>query len=132
MSAFCRTFRGALGRTRTCDLLNRSQTRSRTGGDREGHGETKPCFYRQLSTSKGTGTDRERHGVVVPLWYEMSARQDSNLRPSLFVVRFFERDAVGYGAKFCFLEEFSAIRRDAAVSGSRQRTRQRCEMASKE
>src|SRR5215217_6438136 len=60
------------------------------------------------------------------------ARQDSNLRPSLFVVRFFERDAVGYGAKFCFLEVFGAIRRDAAVSGSRQRSRPRCEMASKE
>ncbi len=29
-----------LGRTRTCDLLIRSQTRSRTGGDREGHGKT--------------------------------------------------------------------------------------------
>ena len=53
MSAFCRTFRSALGRTRTCDLLIRSQTRSKTGGDREGH--------------------RERHGVVVPLWYERVA-----------------------------------------------------------
>ena len=63
-------FFGALGRTRTCDLLIRSQTRSKTGGDREGHGETKQRFYRQLSTSRGTGTDRERHGVVVPLWYE--------------------------------------------------------------
>ena len=41
----CRHFLGALGRTRTCDLLIRSQTRSRTGGDREGHGETKPRFY---------------------------------------------------------------------------------------
>ena len=60
------------------------------------------------------------------------ARQDSHLRPSLFVVRFFERDAVGYGAKFCFLEVFGAMRRVAAVSGSRQRSRQRCEMASKE
>src|SRR5215212_9723557 len=51
----------------------RSQTHSRTGGDREGHRETKPRFYRQFSTSKGTGTDRERHGVVVPLWYERRA-----------------------------------------------------------
>src|SRR5215218_10028507 len=67
--AFCRYFCGALGRTRTCDLLIRSQTRSRTRGDRERHGETKPRFYHQLSTSKGTGRDRERHGVVVPLWY---------------------------------------------------------------
>ena len=43
--AFCRHFSSALGRTRTCDLLIRSQTRSRTGGDMEGHGETKPRFY---------------------------------------------------------------------------------------
>jgi hypothetical protein len=68
--AICGAFRGALGRTRTCDLLIRSQTRSRTGGDREGHRETKPRFYRQLSAAKGTGRDRERHAVVVPLWYE--------------------------------------------------------------
>src|SRR5215213_5621163 len=63
-----------LDRTRTCGLLILSLRRSRTGTDREGHGETKPRFYPQLSTSKGTGTDRERHGVVVPLWYEKSAR----------------------------------------------------------
>ena len=37
-------FYGALGRTRTCDLLIRSQTRSRTGGDREEQGETKQRF----------------------------------------------------------------------------------------
>jgi hypothetical protein len=60
------------------------------------------------------------------------ARQDSNLRPSLFVVRFFERDAVGYGAKTRYLKVFGGMRRVAAVSGSRQRSRQRCEMASKE
>ena len=47
----------------------RSHSPSQTGRDRERHRETKPCFYRQFSTSKGTGTDRERHGVVVPLWY---------------------------------------------------------------
>src|SRR5215211_91062 len=58
----------------------RSQTRSRTGSDREGQGETKPCFYRQLSTSKGTGTDRERHGVVVPLWYELAADLEFGLK----------------------------------------------------
>src|ERR671913_225225 len=56
---------GALGRTRTCDLLIRSQTRSRTGGDREGHGETKPRFYRQLSVLKGQG----RTGRDTGLWY---------------------------------------------------------------
>jgi hypothetical protein len=48
----------------------RSQTRSRTGGDRERHGETKPRFYRVLGAVGETGRDRERHGVVVPLWYE--------------------------------------------------------------
>src|SRR5215216_895082 len=47
--AFCRYFCGALGRTRTCDLLISSQTRSRTGSDREGHGETKPCFYGEVT-----------------------------------------------------------------------------------
>ena len=58
----------------------RSQTHSRTGSDREGHRETKQCFYRQLSTSKGTGTDRERHGVVVPLWYELAADLEFGLK----------------------------------------------------
>jgi hypothetical protein len=58
-------FCGALGRTRTCDLLIRTQTRSRTGGDREGHEETKPRFYRQLSILKGQG----RTGRDTGLWY---------------------------------------------------------------
>ena len=71
--AICGAFRGALGRTRTCDLLIRSQTRSRTGGDREGHGETKPRFYQVLGEVVETGRDRERHGVVVALWYESDA-----------------------------------------------------------
>src|SRR5215212_871577 len=62
--------RSTLGRTRTCDLLIRSQTRSRTRGDRERHGETKPRFYQGSTGLEGTGRDRERHGVVVPLWYE--------------------------------------------------------------
>jgi hypothetical protein len=39
----------AFGRTQLCDLLIRSQTRSRTGGDREEHGETKPCFYGEVT-----------------------------------------------------------------------------------
>ena len=69
----CRTFSSALGRTRTCDLLIRSQTRLRTGGDREGHRETKIARLSILSFSKGTGTDKERHGVMVPLWYERRA-----------------------------------------------------------
>jgi hypothetical protein len=66
-------FCGALGRIRTCDLLIRSQTRLRTGGDREGHGETKPRFYQVLGAVGETGRDMERHGVVVPLWYERDA-----------------------------------------------------------
>src|SRR5215217_2357738 len=36
----------------------RSQTRSRTRGDREGHGETKPCFYRESGSLKGHGGTR--------------------------------------------------------------------------
>ena len=69
-SLVCRYFCGAPGRTRTCDLLISSHTCSRTGGDREGQGETKPRFYKVLGAVVGTGRDRERHGVVVPLWYE--------------------------------------------------------------
>jgi hypothetical protein len=66
-------FFSTLGRARTCDLLIRSQTRSRTGGDREGHRETKQRFYQEFSTPGGTGRDRWRHRVVVPLWYERAA-----------------------------------------------------------
>src|SRR5215213_8747577 len=68
----CKTedFLGALGRTRTCDLLIRSQTRSSTRGDTKGQGETKQRFYQGFITLEETGRDRERHGVVVPLWYE--------------------------------------------------------------
>src|SRR5215207_634662 len=68
--AVCRAFLGALGRTRTCDLLIRSQTRSRTGGDREGHGETKPRFYRRLSVLKGQG----RTGRDTGLWYRCGTK----------------------------------------------------------
>src|SRR5215207_6260326 len=67
--AICGAFRSALGRTRTCGLLIRSHSRSETGTEIEGQGETKQRFYRQLSASKGTGVVRERHRVVVPLWY---------------------------------------------------------------
>src|ERR687885_39962 len=66
-SRFCKVFRSALGRTRTCDLLIRSQTRSSSGGDTEGHRETKPRLYRQSSTDKGTGRDT---GLWYRLWYE--------------------------------------------------------------
>ena len=76
--AICGAFLSALGRTRTCDLLIRSQTRSRTGGDREGHGETKPRFYQVLGTVVETGRDRERHGVVVALWYERDSVSMAN------------------------------------------------------
>src|SRR5215212_11620358 len=85
-----------------------------------------------------TATDRSRQFDQNHLFFARlqgflwRARQDSNLRPSLFVVRFFERDAVGYGAKYRYLEVFGGIRRDAAVSASRQRPRQRDEIASKE
>jgi hypothetical protein len=72
----------------------------------------KPGFLRDLQEKEGR------------------ARQDSNLRPALFVVRFFERDAVGYGAKPRILGVFGGMRHVAAVSGSRQRSRQRYEAAS--
>jgi len=49
------------------------------------------------------------------------ARQDSNLRPSLFVVRFVKRDTVGCSAEIRFLEVFRVMRRDVAVCGPRQR-----------
>ena len=37
-----------LGRTRTCDLLIRSQTRSKTEGDREGHGGDKTVLLSEI------------------------------------------------------------------------------------
>ena len=80
---FCRTLGSALGRTRTCGLLIRSQTRSRTGGDAEGHRETKPRLYRQLNASEGTEEVKERHGVVVPLWYGRADDQRVGLEPTL-------------------------------------------------
>src|SRR5215208_5825795 len=43
----------------------RSQTHSRTGGDREGHRETKPRFYRNRALLKGQG----RTGRDTGLWY---------------------------------------------------------------
>src|SRR5215212_7559278 len=45
----------------------RSQARSRTGGDREGQGETKPRFYQQLSILRGTGRD-------MGLWYRCGTK----------------------------------------------------------
>jgi hypothetical protein len=53
---------GALGRTRTCDLLIRSHSHSGTGTDMEGQGETKPRFYREsgfLKRHRGTGRDTQ-------------------------------------------------------------------------
>src|SRR5215217_5480048 len=61
-SVFYKTFYGALGRTRTCDLLIRSQTRSRIRSDREGHRETKQRFYWGFIILEGTGRD-------TGLWY---------------------------------------------------------------
>src|SRR5215203_3405765 len=54
-SPVCRGIRSALGRTRTCGLLIRSQTHSRTGGDREGHRETKQRFYQGVALLEGQG-----------------------------------------------------------------------------
>jgi hypothetical protein len=54
-----------LGRTRTCDLLIRSQTRTKTGGDREGREETKQRFYRNWALLEGQG----RTGRDTGLWY---------------------------------------------------------------
>src|ERR671911_2402646 len=62
-----RDYSGALGRTRTCDLLIRSHSPSGTRADTEGQGETKLRFYRYCDTPEGTGEDRERHPVAVRL-----------------------------------------------------------------
>ena len=46
---------GALGRTRTCDLLIRSHSPSRTRADKEGQGETQQRFYQVLAILEGHG-----------------------------------------------------------------------------
>ena len=46
---------GTLGRTRTCDLLIRSPSPSKTGRDIEGQVETKQRFYRESEFLKGQG-----------------------------------------------------------------------------
>jgi hypothetical protein len=46
--------------------------------------------------------------------FQERARQDSNLRPSLFVVRFFERDTVGYRVELRLYEE---LKRDKVRYG---------------
>src|ERR671911_184757 len=46
---------GALGRTRTCGLLIRSHSPSRTGRDSGGQGETKQRFYQVLALLEGQG-----------------------------------------------------------------------------
>src|SRR5215204_7038515 len=48
----------------------RSQTHSRTGGDREGHRETKPRFYRNRALLKGQG----RTGRDTGLWYRCGTK----------------------------------------------------------
>jgi hypothetical protein len=63
LPAICRHFYGALGRTRTCDLLSHSQTHSRTGGRQGGTRGDKTALLSESSTSKGTGRD-------MGLWYE--------------------------------------------------------------
>src|SRR5215204_4994978 len=55
-------FCGALGRTRTCDLLIRSHSPSGTQADTEGQGETKQRFYQVLALLErqgGTGRDTQ-------------------------------------------------------------------------
>jgi hypothetical protein len=48
-------FFGALGRTRTCDLLIRSHSRLGTRAGTEGQGETKQRFYNVLARLEGQG-----------------------------------------------------------------------------
>src|ERR671912_2310396 len=50
-----RDYSGALGRTRTCDLLIRSHSPSQTGRDSGGQVETKLRFYRVLALLEGQG-----------------------------------------------------------------------------
>src|SRR5215212_3112398 len=69
-SPVCRGIRSALGRTRTCDLLIRSWTRSKTGGDREGHGETKQRFYQKWALLEGQG----QTGRDTRLWYRCGTK----------------------------------------------------------
>src|SRR5215203_2803383 len=49
----------------------RSHSSSQTGGDREGLGETKSRFYRQLSVLKGQG----RTGRDTGLWYRCGMKR---------------------------------------------------------
>jgi len=57
---FAGVFCGALGRTRTCDLLIRSHSLSETGRDSGGQGETKQRFYQVLALLEGhRGTGRD-------------------------------------------------------------------------
>ena len=71
--------------------------------------------------------DKNNHPFAGGLGVRSAGLEPATFR---FVVRFFERDAVGCGARVRFLEVFGGMRRVAAVSGSRQRPRQRGEAAS--
>jgi hypothetical protein len=51
----CVAIRGALGRTRTCDLLIRSHSPSGKRRDTGDQGETKPRCYRVLAHLEGQG-----------------------------------------------------------------------------
>jgi hypothetical protein len=65
--AICGVFRSALGRTRTCDLLIRSQSRSRTRSDTEvfTEGQNYAFVEDDLTLSKGQGETRGCGSVVV-------------------------------------------------------------------
>ena len=60
--AICGVFKGALGRTRTCDLLIRSHSPSQTGTDIEGQGETKQRFIENLGLLRDTEGQGETPG----------------------------------------------------------------------
>jgi integrase-like protein len=67
LSFTCKTggYLGALGRTRTCEVLIRSHFRSRTRADTEGHRETKLRFYRRYGSLGETRRDKKRHPIAV-------------------------------------------------------------------
>jgi hypothetical protein len=65
------SFRSALGRTRTCDLLIRSHSPSGTRADTEGQGETKQRFYQVVALLEGqggTGKDTGCGQIAVKTW----------------------------------------------------------------
>jgi len=66
--SICRAFFGALGRTRTCDLLIRSHSPSQTGRDTGGQGETKQHFYQVLALLEGQVETPGCGQIAVKTW----------------------------------------------------------------